>query len=133
MKAPPGTELFGGRQLRVALPVLCQNLMHVTHSLSWWAPSQYTPCVAAAVLGSGVAGADEQRVAQVIGSIADRVCDQFVNPYTFPSLHQRILEPYNYYNFGQVRHLYMCSLPSKIGKSLHIIRRYCGFTKIYAP
>ena len=68
---------------------------------------------AAAVLGSGVAGADEQTVAQVIGSIADRVCDQFVNPYTFPSLHQRILEPYNYYNFGQVgrllsSHLHQC-------------------------
>ena len=61
------------------------------------------------MLGSGVAGADEQRVAQVIGSIADRVCDQFVNPYTFPSLHQRILEPYNYYNFGQVR-LFACSV-----------------------
>ena len=37
-----------------------------------------------------------------MGSIADRVCDQFVHPYTFPSFHTRILEPYNYYNFGQV-------------------------------
>ena len=27
--------------------------------------------------------------------------DQFRNPYTFPSFHTRILEPYNYYEFGQ--------------------------------
>ena len=60
-------------------------------------------CVlAAAVLGSSVPDADEKRVAQVMGAIADRVTDQFVNPYTFPSLHKRILEPYNYYKFGQV-------------------------------
>ena len=57
---------------------------------------------AAAVLGSGVPGADERRVAQVMGAIADRVTDQFINPYTFPSSHNRILEPYNYYDFGQV-------------------------------
>lgn len=60
------------------------------------------PCCVAAVLGSGVPGADEQRVAQVMAAIADRVCDQFVHPYTFPSFHARILEPYNYYAFGQV-------------------------------
>lgn len=30
-----------------------------------------------------------------------------MNPYTFPSFHSRILEPYDYYEFGQryVRHL----------------------------
>ena len=61
-----------------------------------------------------MAGADEQRVAQVIGSIADRVCDQFVNPYTFPSLHQRILEPYNYYNFGQVGEALSGFLPGQV-------------------
>ena len=49
-----------------------------------------------------MSGADEKRVAQVMGAIADRVTDQFVNPYTFPSTHKRILEPYNYYDFGQV-------------------------------
>ncbi|EIE18809.1 glycerol-3-phosphate O-acyltransferase [Coccomyxa subellipsoidea C-169] len=54
-----------------------------------------------AVVNSGVPGADERRVAQVMGAIADRVCDQFVNPYIFPSFHERILEPYNYYQFGQ--------------------------------
>jgi len=26
---------------------------------------------------------------------------QFVAPYTFPSFHSRLLEPYNYYAFGQ--------------------------------
>jgi glycerol-3-phosphate O-acyltransferase len=30
-----------------------------------------------------------------------RSVDQFVNPYTFPSFHTRIQEPYNYYEFGQ--------------------------------
>ncbi len=58
---------------------------------------------AAAVLGSGVPGADERRVAEVMGAIADRVCDQFQRPYTFPSYHARILHPYNYYDFGQAR------------------------------
>ena len=52
-----------------------------------------------------MAGADERRVAQVMGAIADRVCDQFQRPYTFPSFHERILAPYNYYDFGQVRPL----------------------------
>lgn len=65
---------------------------------------------AAAVLGSCVPGADERRVAQVMGAIADRVTDQFVNPYTFPSAHKRILEPYNYYEFGQVGQNTYCSL-----------------------
>lgn len=48
-------------------------------------------------------GADERRVAEVMGAIADRVCDQFQRPYTFPSFHERILQPYNYYDFGQAR------------------------------
>ena len=26
---------------------------------------------------------------------------EFIEPYTFPSYHTRILEPYNYYEFGQ--------------------------------
>lgn len=26
---------------------------------------------------------------------------QFLDPYTFPSAHQRLLEPYNYFAFGQ--------------------------------
>lgn len=55
----------------------------------------------AAVLGSGVPVADEEFVTRVQASIADTVFNQFANPYTFPSFHQRILEPYDYYNFGQ--------------------------------
>lgn len=54
-----------------------------------------------ALLGSEVPGADEALVASVMSAIADRSADQFVNPYTFPSFHTRILEPYDYYEFGQ--------------------------------
>ena len=50
-----------------------------------------------------------------MGAIADRVTDQFINPYTFPSSHKRILEPYNYYDFGQVS-TGMASLSSKGSK-----------------
>ena len=38
-----------------------------------------------------------------MSAIADRVVHEFVAPYTFPNHHRRILEPYNYYDFGQVR------------------------------
>jgi glycerol-3-phosphate O-acyltransferase len=57
----------------------------------------------AAIMGSGLEGADEAFVAQVMASVCERVLLQ-LNPaaaYTFPSFHERILEPYNYYNFGQ--------------------------------
>eukprot|EP00877_Chromochloris_zofingiensis_P006537 jgi/Chrzof1/2136/Cz11g03260.t1_GPAT1[v5.2] len=54
-----------------------------------------------AILGSGVAGANEELVARVQATIADCVLNQFVDPYTFPSFHKRLLEPYNYYDFGQ--------------------------------
>lgn len=54
-----------------------------------------------ALLGSGVPGADEALVASVMSAIADRSADQFVDPYEFPSFHTRILEPYDYYEFGQ--------------------------------
>ena len=30
-----------------------------------------------------------------------RSVHEFIEPYTFPSYHTRILEPYNYYEFGQ--------------------------------
>lgn len=39
--------------------------------------------------------------AQIQASIADLVFKEFADPYTFPSYHKRILEPYNYYEFGQ--------------------------------
>ncbi|KAG2427692.1 hypothetical protein HYH02_014524 [Chlamydomonas schloesseri] len=54
-----------------------------------------------AVTSSGVTGADEKLVTQVQASILDNVLNQAVNPYTFPSFHTRLIEPYNYYDFGQ--------------------------------
>ncbi len=54
-----------------------------------------------AVLGSGKPGNDETLVATVMASIVDRVLVEFMAPYKFPSHHLRILEPYNYYDFGQ--------------------------------
>jgi glycerol-3-phosphate O-acyltransferase len=57
----------------------------------------------AAVLGSGVPGATGDFVARVMASVVDRVLLQ-LNPataYTFPSRHTHLLEPYNYYAFGQ--------------------------------
>lgn len=48
------------------------------------------------------------RCPQVQSSIADVVFNQFVDPYTFPSAHPRLLEPYNYYQFGQ-RYTGVCS------------------------
>lgn len=54
-----------------------------------------------AVVGSGVEGADEKLASRVQASIADTVLNQFIQPYQFPSFHERILEPYNYFEFGQ--------------------------------
>ena len=56
-----------------------------------------------AILGSGLPGANEEFVAKVMASVCERVLLQ-LDPrtaFTFPSHHERILEPYNYYNFGQ--------------------------------
>ncbi|GAB4815594.1 hypothetical protein N2152v2_002640, partial [Parachlorella kessleri] len=54
-----------------------------------------------AVLGSGVEGADEAFVAKVMASVAQKSLEQVTHPYQFQSFHQRILEPYNYYEYGQ--------------------------------
>ncbi|KAF6266197.1 glycerol-3-phosphate acyltransferase [Scenedesmus sp. NREL 46B-D3] len=54
----------------------------------------------AAVESSGAPNA-ELLATKVQCSIADCVLNQFVDPYTFPSAHKRLLEPYNYFNFGQ--------------------------------
>mmetsp|Transcript_14639 Transcript_14639/g.42856 ORF Transcript_14639/g.42856 Transcript_14639/m.42856 type:complete len:530 (-) Transcript_14639:468-2057(-) len=54
-----------------------------------------------AIIGSNQKGANERLVAQVQASIADVVLNQFKDSYTFPAFHKRILEPYNYYAFGQ--------------------------------
>ena len=45
----------------------------------------------------------------MMSAIADRVVHEFVAPYTFPNHHRRILEPYNYYDFGQVRPQARCN------------------------
>lgn len=56
-----------------------------------------------AVIGSGLPGATEELVAKVMASVCERVLIELTPGagYTFPSYHTRILEPYNYYNFGQ--------------------------------
>lgn len=54
-----------------------------------------------AVAGSGAQGANELLATKIQATIADCVMLQLVQPYTFPSVHKRILEPYNYYEFGQ--------------------------------
>lgn len=38
---------------------------------------------------------------QVMASIAEQSLVQLTQPFTFSSYHQRILEPYNFYEFGQ--------------------------------
>ena len=53
------------------------------------------------VLNSDAPDASPELVARVMGSIADRTFNQFLDPYTFPSYHTRLLEPYDYYKFGQ--------------------------------
>ena len=57
----------------------------------------------AAVLSSGLPDATEALVANVMASVCERVLIELTPGagYTFPSYHTRILEPYNYYNFGQ--------------------------------
>jgi glycerol-3-phosphate O-acyltransferase len=53
-----------------------------------------------AVRSSGVNNADDIAV-EVMSTVLDRILLQFENPFTFPSYHQRMLEPYDYYEFGQ--------------------------------
>ena len=65
-------------------------------------PVTFAHTTAAAVVNSGVPGADEREVTKVMSAIADRVVHEFVEPFKFPNHHHRILEPYNYYEFGQV-------------------------------
>eukprot|EP00803_Ostreobium_quekettii_P004878 evm.model.scf_1861EXC.1 EVM.evm.TU.scf_1861EXC.1 scf_1861EXC:4626-5861(-) len=54
-----------------------------------------------AVLGSGRPEATEALVVEVQASIAERVLVDMADPYTFPSYHERVLAPYNYFEFGQ--------------------------------
>lgn len=56
-----------------------------------------------AIISSGLPDATEDFVARVMASVCERVLIE-LNPaatFTFPSHHERILQPYNYYNFGQ--------------------------------
>lgn len=55
----------------------------------------------AAVLSSGNPGATEDYVARTMALVAERVLVQLTQPYTFPSAHRSIREPYDYYAFGQ--------------------------------
>ena len=43
----------------------------------------------------------DKEAAMMIASIAERVAVQGFDPYTFPSRHERMLEPFDYYAFGQ--------------------------------
>lgn len=43
----------------------------------------------------------EEVAAKVQATIADCALKEFVDPYTFPSFHQALVEPYNYFEFGQ--------------------------------
>jgi glycerol-3-phosphate O-acyltransferase len=57
-----------------------------------------------AVVGSGAHGAGEELAARVQATIADTVFNQMAGgdaAYEFPSAHRRLLEPYDYYQFGQ--------------------------------
>lgn len=57
-----------------------------------------------AVVGSGAPGAGEELAARVQATIADTVFNQMAGgdrAYEFPSAHRRLLEPYDYYQFGQ--------------------------------
>ena len=53
-----------------------------------------------AIESSGVADPESVAV-QVMSMVFDRICVQFEDPYTFPSYHRRITQPYDYYSFGQ--------------------------------
>lgn len=54
-----------------------------------------------AVLSSSEPDHTPELAAHIQASIADTVLNQFRDPYTFPSFHERILLPYNYFQFGQ--------------------------------
>eukprot|EP00747_Dinoflagellata_sp_TGD_P089222 gnl/TRDRNA2_/TRDRNA2_164245_c0_seq1.p1 gnl/TRDRNA2_/TRDRNA2_164245_c0~~gnl/TRDRNA2_/TRDRNA2_164245_c0_seq1.p1 ORF type:complete len:505 (-),score=63.53 gnl/TRDRNA2_/TRDRNA2_164245_c0_seq1:615-2129(-) len=47
-----------------------------------------------------VADADKE-AAKLMAALTERVLVQFKDPYTFPAIHGRIQEPYDYYAFGQ--------------------------------
>lgn len=54
-----------------------------------------------ALLSADLPTHDMKLVSQVQACIADTVINQFVSPYKFPSRHEAITEPYDYFEFGQ--------------------------------
>jgi glycerol-3-phosphate O-acyltransferase len=54
-----------------------------------------------AILSAGLPTHDMKLVSEVQASIADTVINQLTDPYTFPSFHEGITEPYDYFEFGQ--------------------------------
>ena len=54
-----------------------------------------------AILSAGLPTHDMKLVSEVQANIADTVINQVANPYTFPSYHEAITEPYDYFEFGQ--------------------------------
>lgn len=54
-----------------------------------------------ALLSADLPTHDMKLVSQVQASIADTVINQFADPYKFPSRHEAITEPYDYFEFGQ--------------------------------
>lgn len=55
-----------------------------------------------AIVNSTQEGASEYLATKIQATIADTVTNQFVNPYIFPSFHERITGPdYDYFAFGQ--------------------------------
>lgn len=54
-----------------------------------------------AILSSGNPQATQDYVARTMAQVAERVLLQHKHPYTFPSAHRSIREPFDYYAFGQ--------------------------------
>lgn len=75
-----------------------------------------------AILSADLPTHDIKLVTQVQASIADTVMNQFVDPYTFPSYHQGILEPYNYFQFGQ----------KYVGSLIDFSKSFLGYTDRFA-
>ncbi|KAI5083401.1 hypothetical protein GOP47_0003144 [Adiantum capillus-veneris] len=46
-------------------------------------------------------GASQDKIVQIMATVLDRVLLQFEDPFTFPSYHKAIRDPYDYYIFGQ--------------------------------
>ncbi|KAH7279600.1 hypothetical protein KP509_37G026000 [Ceratopteris richardii] len=48
-----------------------------------------------------IGGAPVEKIVEIMATVLDRVLLQFEDPFTFPSYHEAIREPYDYYMFGQ--------------------------------